>query len=530
METHCIPAAQVPYFSSKDLAYTYAEPALRPFYKYEAKRESFEAAIRDKQADATDRALLVRVLQAQYARLEMSEQTRANLEKLALPNAFTVTTAHQPALFTGPLYYVYKILNVIQLARQLETAFPGFHFVPVFVSGAEDHDFEEINHAHLFGKTLRWEHSWGGPTGLYPTDTLQPLLEELEPLLAHTEHGRSAFQTIHAAYTGKETYGAAAIDLVNRLFGQYGLVALDMQHAELKRHFIPFMREELFHQPSQALVERTQQQLEAAGYSGQAHAREINLFYLEPGRRSRIVRTQDGFEILGSGKTFSPAALEEELTQHPERFSPNVVLRPLYQEHILPNLAYIGGGGEIAYWLERKTQFEHFGLNFPILIRRNSVLWVDAAACQRMEKLGVRVEALMGDAETMVRHFVESRSTDELSLSREMEALREIFYSIRDKALRIDPTLEKVVGAEESKQLKGFEHLEQRLLRAEKQKYDTEVQQLRNLKEKLFPGNGLQERHDNFLVFYQKYGPAFFDTLLQHLDPFQTGLWVFTEK
>lgn len=529
METHCIPARQVPYFSSKDIAYTLAEPALRPFYKYEAKRSSFEAALRDKQADSTDRALLVRVLQAQYSRLEISEPTRANLEKLALPNAFTVTTAHQPALLTGPLYYVYKILNVIQLARQLATAFPGFHFVPVFVSGAEDHDFEEINHARLFGRTLRWEHAWGGPTGLYPTDSLQPLLEELEPLLAHTEHGQSVFQTIRAAYTENETYGAAAIDLVNRLFGQYGLVALDMQHAELKRHFIPFMREELFRQPSQALVERTQQQLEAAGYSGQAHAREINLFYLEPGRRSRILRTPEGFEIHGSGKKFSPETLEEELVQHPERFSPNVVLRPLYQEHILPNLAYIGGGGEIAYWLERKTQFEHFGLNFPVLIRRNSVLWVDGTARQRMEKLGLSVEALMGDTEAIVRRFVEQRSTDDLSLSREMEVLRELFHSIHDKAVRIDPTLEKVVGAEESKQLKVFEHLEQRLLRAEKQKYDTEVQQLRNLKEKLFPGNGLQERHDNFLVFYQKYGPAFFDTLLQHLDPFQPGLWVFTE-
>jgi bacillithiol biosynthesis cysteine-adding enzyme BshC len=290
------------------------------------------------------------------------------------------------------------------------------------------------------------------------------------------------------------------------------------------------MREELFHQPSQVLVEQTQKALEAAGFSGQAHAREVNLFYLHDGKRSRIVKEGEAYHILGTSIHFSATDLENELTQYPERFSPNVVLRPLYQEFILPNLAYIGGGGEIAYWLERKRQFEHFGINFPMLIRRNSVLWVDKGSSQRMDKLGIKAEQLFQDADTLIRHFVDSQTEHELSLSQEIASLNALFEGIRQKAIHVDPTLEKTILAEAAKQVKVLEHLEVRLLRAEKQKHDTAIGQIRHLKEKLFPGHGLQERHDNFISLYQKYGDELFETLKAHLHPLEEGMLVLIDN
>ncbi|MBK8877584.1 MAG: bacillithiol biosynthesis cysteine-adding enzyme BshC [Haliscomenobacter sp.] len=530
MESHCIPFSNVSYFSFKDIAYATGHPALTPFYRYKPTLAAFKDAIRDKTATPTDRDLLVRVLKEQYASLQTSDLVQSHIEALAQPNTFTVVTAHQPSLFTGPLYYIYKIIGTINLAETLQHAYPEFRFVPVFVSGSEDHDFAEINHAHLFGKTLTWEAQAGGSTGFLPTDTLEPVLAQLGELLQSSENGQRIYNEIKAAYTGHPFYGEAAQDLVNRLFGKFGLVVLDMRHRELKRAFIPIMREELFFQPSQAIVEQTQKALEEAGFSGQAHAREINLFYLHDQLRSRITKEGEAYHILGTSIRFSPTALENELVQHPERFSPNVVLRPLFQEFILPNLAYIGGGGEIAYWLERKQQFEHLGINFPMLIRRNSVLWIDKGSSQRMDKLGIETEQLFLDADALIRQYVDSQTEHELSLSQEITGLNAVFERVRQKAISVDPTLEKAILAEGTKQVKVLEQLETRLLRAEKQKHDTAIGQIRHLKEKLFPGNGLQERHDNFISLYQKYGEELFETLKAHLHPLEEGMLVLIDN
>ena len=201
-------------------------------------------------------------------------------------------------------------------------------------------------------------------------------------------------------------------------------------------------------------------------------------------------------------------------------------MRPLYQEQILPNLAYIGGGGEIAYWLERKEQFAHFGLNFPMLIRRNSVLWLDAGTQKRMKKLGLEVDDLFVETEALLKRFIKQNTESELSLAEEKEQHQKLFEAIKYKAQEIDPTLAKTVAAEQAKQLNILNQLEGRLMRAEKQKHEVALNQIRSLKEKLFPKNGLQERHDNFLAFYLQHGRGFFDTLLEHLNPLEEGFVV----
>ena len=360
MEIHWLPFDAVPQLAFKDVAYATGHPALRPFYKYPVTLEAFARVIEDKQQDEVDRDLLVRVLESQYAGLSAPQVVKNHIQDLRSARTFTVVTAHQPVLFTGPLYYVYKIFSTINLAEQLRASYPDYNFVPVFVNGAEDHDFDEINHANVFGKKLIWETEAGGAAGALSTHSLTGVLDVLQGLLGNSTQTQGVLQEIMEAYSRHETYGEASTDLVNRLFGKFGLVVLDMRHPALKRRFAPMMREELFHQGSQSLVEATQKALVESGFSGQAYAREINLFYLQPGIRARIVREGDHFSILGTSLSFSLAEMEVEIEAFPERFSPNVVLRPLFQETILPNLAYIGGGGEIAYWLERKAQFEHF--------------------------------------------------------------------------------------------------------------------------------------------------------------------------
>ncbi|RME97570.1 MAG: bacillithiol biosynthesis cysteine-adding enzyme BshC, partial [Bacteroidetes bacterium] len=370
----------------------------------------------------------------------------------------------------------------------------------------------------------------GGAVGARSTQTLSKALAQLKEVLGESPEAQYIYEQLEAAYQRHETYGMATADYVHQLFGRYGLLVLDMARPAFKRAFVPIMEEELFEQASQAYIEAAQAQLEAVGFSGQAHAREINLFYLGQGYRERIVKEGDTYLVLNQDLQFSAAQLREELRAHPERFSPNVIMRPLFQELILPNLAYVGGGGEIAYWLERKEQFAHFGIPFPMLIRRNSLLWLDRGNCQRMDKLGLTVEDLFQDTDALIRAYVTKSAQSELTIAEEKAQLESLFQSIANKARDIDPTLAKAILAEYTRQAKSLDNLEGRLLRAEKQKHETALNQIRKLKEKLFPNNGLQERYDNFLNFYPRYGDRFFEILLTHLDPLTEGFVVIADR
>lgn len=530
MQIQRIPFSEIPQLSSRDVAYAMQDESMKPFFKYGVDIESFKQVILDKQKDNTDRPRLVNELKAQYEQLSTNEIVAKQVNLLADQNTFTVTTAHQPSLFTGPLYFVIKIISTINLARKLSETYPEYNFVPIFLTGGEDHDFEEANHLHLFGKTIEWQNDESGSVGAMGTDSLVKPLAELKEILGDSDRAQSVFAELEASYTRHDRYSMATIDYVHTLFGQYGLVVIDTSKRAFKESFKAIMREELLEQPSQELVEKTQAALTDAGFGAQAHAREINLFYLRDGLRERIVLEDGQYKVLNTDYVFSTVEILKELDDHPDHFSPNVVMRPLLQEKVLPNLAYIGGGGELAYWMERQSQFEYFGVNFPMLIRRNSLMWIDKGTAKRMTKLGLQSNQLFMGTEALLKAYIRDNSENELSINTEKEQLKSLFESIAAKAKNIDPTLGKAILADYARQAKSVENLEGRLMRAEKQKHDTALNQIRNLKEKLYPKNGLQERFDNFLPFYLRYGHDFFNILLDALDPLENGFVVVTDE
>ena len=529
MKIHKIFYDAIPSLAERDKAYIAEAPDLRPFYKYPVHLESFEQVMQDKMKDKTNRATLVSVLDSQYEGRTASAATRQNIASLIDDHTFTIVTAHQPCLFTGPLYYIYKIISAINLAETLRQRYPGFKFVPVFITGGEDHDFEEVNHLHLFDKTLIWESRESGAVGLMKTNSLQPVLAELKEILGTNENATRIYDLIERTHTQHELYGDAVCDFVGELFNEQGLVVLNMYDPALKQLFKPIIKAEIFEQSSHHLVRETIGQLAKAGYSSQAVPREINFFYLQEQLRERIVFEDGRYQVLNSSLSFNKKEMEEEIDRHPERFSPNVIMRPLFQELILPNLAYIGGGGELAYWLERKSQFEHFGLNFPMLIRRNSALWMDGGTAKRMRKLGLEPEELWEDTETLIKNYLHKNAASEFQLPAEKQQLETIFQAIAEKTKAVDASLVKAVLAEHARVSNSLSALETRLTRAEKQKHDNALQQIRSLKEKLFPGNGLQERHDNFLPFYLRYGEDFFKQLFENLHPLEKKFVVLEE-
>ena len=525
-----IPYAAIDYLSKSDKAYAQNDETLRPFYKYDVSIDSFQQIIEDKQKDKTNRAALYKVLTEQYKSVETTEAVLENIEKLQSDKTFTIITAHQPSLFTGPLYYIYKIVTAINLARDLSDKYPDFKFVPVFYLGSEDHDFDEISYLHLFNKTIRWENNSQGPTGMMDTDSLAPTLKEVKGILGNSENAQQISELLECCYAAGKSYAQAAFEFTNALFKSYGVVVALTNNAELKRQFIPIMKDELLKQSSKKLVDTMILEKASAEFKTQASPRDINLFYMKKGMRERIVLEDGIYKVNNQATTFTEKEILEELENYPERFSPNVILRPLYQELIFPNLCYIGGGGELAYWRERLTQFEYFNLNFPMLLRRNSVLWIDKGSSKKLDKLGLSIHDIFGEIETLLKDFIKENTEEELSLASEKQSIETIFNSVVEKATSIDKNLERSVNGEMTKILNALNKLESKLISAEKRNYETTLNQIRSVKDKLFPENGLQERYDNYVQYYLKYGDNFIQTLIDELEPLNRDFTVLIES
>lgn len=514
-------------FASIVLDYLSGNENLKPFYKYPPETESFLKAIEDKKNEELDRDLLFSVLQSQYQGFQINESVKTNIELFRNKNTFCIVTAHQLNIFTGPLYVIYKTISVINLSRQLKENYPQYDFIPVFWLGSEDHDFEEINHVNLFGKTYTWENNQGGACGSYDPHTLQALLEELKPVIGESENGKYMYDLFSAAYLNYPTLAKSARYYLNQLFGEKGLVVVDGDDIELKKICSAIVEDEIMHKVSNKIVSKTISDL---NYDSQAHPRDINLFYLRDKMRERIVQEQNDFHINNTEIKVSFDEMLTELDEHPERFSPNVILRPVFQQKVLPSIAYIGGGSEIAYWLQLKSLFEHFHIQFPVLVLRSSLLVIESAGTKKMKKLNLSYSDLFLPEEDLIKKYLRENAGELFSLASEKAELQNLFQRILSKALLADASLDKAVLAEQQNTLNSIEKLESKFVKSQKTKSENEVNMLRAIKQKLFPGGSLQERTDNFIPLYIKFGNTFFDALYAAIDPLDRRFTILSEE
>ncbi len=489
---------------------------LKPFYDRFPDKNGFQKIIENRRMSSSHRKVLVEVLKEQNKRSE--DLVINNIDSLLNENTFTVTTGHQLNLFTGPLYFIYKILSTIKLAQWLKISFPKNDFVPVYWMASEDHDIAEINHTSVFGKKILWDTKATGAAGKINCDGIQDLIPELKSVLGESENADKIIGLLTSAYAKEHSLSDATRILVAGLFSKYGLVILDADDVRLKKLFSPSLEEEILNQSSFVKVNESNSFLEQAGYGVQVHPREINLFYISENSRERIV-TDDGiYKVVNTEKKWSRQEVLEELKNHPENFSPNVVLRPLYQETILPNIGYIGGPSEIAYWLEFKAMFDHFKVSFPALVLRNSAMIVDKVSAERLEKLHIPAEDIFRSYDELAKDFV-MRNQDSVSIKDEVSKMTLIYDSLIQKAAATDVTIAKSVEAEKQKQLNSLKVLEEKIIRAEKKKHEVSLQQIQKLKDRFFPGGTMQERDENFISYYLKYGDSFFDKLLELFNP-----------
>lgn len=526
-----LPYRQTGAFTKIALDYIDQAAALKPFFTHAPTVQGLQKAMEARKQFPTDRELLVQELKKQYAGVATNEQVLKNIESLLSQETFTITTAHQNNIFTGPLYFIYKIIHVIKLADQLKASLPGQHFVPVFYIGSEDADLEELNHTWVGGEKIVWNTKQTGAVGRMKIDKqLVKLIDQVEGQLAVLPNGNEIISLLKEFYKEGVTIADATFRFVNNLFAEYGLIVLLPDNGALKKQMKPLFEDDLLHQTASGIVEKTTEKLEAAGYKVQANPREINLFYLLNDKRDRIEVRDNKYEVLNSDISFSKEELLKELDEFPERFSPNVILRGLYQEMILPNIAFIGGGGETAYWLQLKELFEHYKVPFPVLLLRNSFLLVETKWQAAISKLGFTVEDFFLPEQELMNKLVTRESKNEVKLNGSLSELEKLYESFRKQAAAVDTTLEKHVEALKTKTVYRLQELEKKMLRAEKRKFTDQQRQIHTIKEHLFPGNGLQERKDNLSYYYAKWGRDFITRLYESSLGVEQEFVVLTES
>jgi len=492
------------FFSAQQLDFCYRPSAYSSFirseFSIEAIKEQME--LKNSSFSGSQRRILVDRLsdillnESDFPAPQYRTLLSQNIKRLGDKNTYTITTGHQLVAFTGPLYLIYKIAHTIRLCTLLSEHYPDCHFVPVFWLASEDHDYEEIRSFHLFNRTFSWDTDQVGPVGRFSMKDWEQVISEVGSLFKN--NAQSEIFKLFDFFNGSN-YAQAYMRLISHLFGRYGVVVVNGDDRIFKEQFVPYMLEELQTRFSYKSIQETTKKLVDAGGKEQIIPRPINLFYIGNMLRERLIEHEDtGLIEIPSSGFYSVEELTEQIKAHPENFSPNVSLRPLYQEILLPNLCYIGGAGEISYWLQLKGVFDHLNVPFPLLQVRNSILWIDKNTAEKIRKLQLTSEDLFKDLHILQREYMERYAGEEIDFTLIDEQLSHLQNQLLQTTKNIDISLETYAIAENVRLEKQIQHIKEKLYKSVKSKHDQNIKTLQHIKEKLFPNGQLQERYTNF--------------------------------
>lgn len=518
-QIHTSNIAETGYFSKLIVDYLQDASSTHPLIEAKPSIQEIPQVIQNRNFSPHARQVLVQVLQKQYEGISLTEAQLQHIKALEQQNTFTITTAHQPVIFSGQLYFIYKICHVIGLCNLLHQTYPNQRFVPVFYIGSEDADLDEVCSCTIWGKTFTWKTTQTGAVGrMVVDDQLIALINELKQMLLVLPYGQACITSLEKAYKKGNTISQSITLFIQDLFGQYGLLVINPDDNELKKQFLPIATKEVDELFSHKALQTTIDYLHQQGYHTQTEGRTFNLFLLEDNKRFRLQynATKQVFEAIHQGnieKEFTPESLKQYFNQHPQAISPNVILRGVFQETILPNLMYVGGAGEIAYWLQLKEVFKASGVPFPMLMLRHSVALVDEKTKQYIDKYGLAYNQLFQTVHDIMSHYIKQEKPSHIKEAK--LAISEAFGNLQQHMEKVDSSLAQHTEALLHKQLQRLTELEKKWLRKEKRNHQEFEYALASIKGNLFPQHSLQERKDNVTHYWSKYNLAFITTLIE---------------
>jgi bacillithiol biosynthesis cysteine-adding enzyme BshC len=524
MSEQNIPLAISGQVSSLILDYVANKETIQPFYQYKNDAEGFKQKIESTQFSKEKRELLFKQLKQQY--LTNGIALPKTLDLLLEENTYVVTTGHQLCLFGGPQYFIHKIVSTIKLAKQLKEIFPSKNFIPLFWLASEDHDFDEINHAHIYHTTLQSKTELKGAVGRLPMSIFKDSYLELYELLG--DRAKEIKELFDIDF-GNKSLAQVTSEWVQKLFKEEDLIILDGDDTELKRSFIPTIKKELIGENSFNTINTTSEQLKELGFKAQVTPREINLFYLKNNLRERIVLQNDTYTVLNTDLTFSKNEILDELEKHPDRFSPNVVFRPVYQEAILPNLAYIGGPGELAYWLQLKNNFENLQTSFPILVLRDLFLPTDEKTQINLKRLNLNIIDFFSHEDDIIKVYLKNNPSTHVDFDSQIKQIEVLKDQTLVKVTAVDKSLSDMVEAEYVKMKKRVKRINLKTQRSIKKREEVSINRIKNIKAKVTPNGKLAERRENFIPAYLNHPKNYIQNLINLSDPFISEIKVFEQ-
>jgi bacillithiol biosynthesis cysteine-adding enzyme BshC len=475
------------------------------------------------------RADLRAVLLAQQAAWEAPAAVRARVDDLCRPEGLAVCTGQQTGLFGGPLFTLYKALTAVAWAHRLEQNLRR-PVVPLFWMASEDHDILEADHVDLADRSANLAQirhtAWESPDGFMPANlqlgpAIRDTLDRLRALLPATEFSDAVCGALASAYAPDRTLARAFAHWMTHLLGETGLVLVDAADPGLKRMAAGVFRRELEEAPrtSRAIVE-VSQSLRASGYPAQIEARPdgVNCFLLERGRRP-LVRDAAGFRLRDTGEVRPAASLYRAAEESPERFSPNVALRPIVQDTLFPTLAYVAGPGELAYFAQLRSVYAAFDVPMPVIVPRATLSLLEPRIAQLLARFRLGLHDLTAESGQLASRILRDQLPPDLenTLAVARQGVDEIFGRVGAAVAALDPTLKATAG-QTAGHIKGhLDQLAKKAVQALKRREADTTQQLQRLRGALMPGGKLQERVYPALPYLVKYGFEFVGTLRERI-------------
>lgn len=460
-----------------------------------------------------NRTLLINILRRQYASFD-SVWVDSLLMPLASDRCFAITCAHQATLLGGPLYWWYKIAHTVALAREATRLFPDYQFVPLYYCGSEDHDFEEISSVNLFGKRIAWKSNQEGPVGRMSVEGLQSVISEIKSLFMNDPDGILRVDEIEKILINSTDYISFYRNLVHYFFKGTPLIFFNPDDEQAKSAFAEYAVREIQDQMIFHQSQKSVSVLSSMGYQPQAHIRVLNQFYIREHYRKGIYSDGHRFHTKDLKYQWSPEEIKEEIFAHPARFSPNVVMRPLYQELLLPTVIFVGGGAEMAYWLQLKSVFDAQGMPYPILWRRFSAIIFTSGMLDKLTKLGIQWDKSCLKIHLLQQYYLEGHSSILQRVQTTQDQLKELLKEHHDQAGNFSQSFQQSLSADLTRLEQQIDKISQRILKEEKLQHESDLNKIMKIKESLFPEGGLQERSESGLQYFLQYGHEFAENLI----------------
>jgi bacillithiol biosynthesis cysteine-adding enzyme BshC len=532
--TDCtIPYGEMPGFPNLFLDYISEFENVSPFYKHNFRNtdsypELFKSICRHSSKQAETAALI----EEQYRDYLASGKTRDNIAALKKPNTIAIVTGQQLGMLGGPLYTIYKTFTAIKLAEELRIKHPAFNFVPVFWLEGEDHDFEEVRHVTLpdpnggvkkisYGllETIDEEKSSVG--GIKITPEIEQFLDEVKASLRGTEFTQELLDAVTRYYEPGKTFVNAFRDLLFFIFDRYGLVIFNPSDPEAKKIVQAVFLKEIqeFRAHTVALIERSAE-LENV-YHAQVKVRPVNLFYNLNGKRFAVEPDDEGgFRLRKKRVKFTPDELLREASEHPERFSPNVLLRPICQDTLFNTGFYIAGPAEVSYFAQVMPLYDFFSIPAPVIFPRASVTLLEKHLSDSLQKNKLKLQNLFLDEkelhDLLISHALPFNLND-LFTATEKEVVDAI-AKLQATLIGVDKTTADGADRYKVKMIAALAEYKNKAIEAEKRKQETVIRQSQKLLNAVYPEGKLQERSYNFLAYANRYGLSVLDKIYAELS------------